>query len=99
MSKIAPENSRIDINHVRNINYSILFDDVNYVEQKAKLLCDHMKIYQTTYSKKFPPERYDGIMNVYYIILNPNASTDEVNIALVNRIGSETLLITNETVP
>lgn len=84
LNKIAPENSKVDINHVRNINYSILLDDENYAKQRAKILCDHMKIYQTTYSKKFPSERYNGIMNEYYIILNPNASTDEINTALVN---------------
>lgn len=89
LSKIGPEekNAHIDVSSVRNLNYSIIFQaDGNNSNQKAKLLCDHMKIYQSMYSKRFPSKRYDGIMNVYYIILNPDATTNEINIALVRHI-------------
>lgn len=86
MKKLSIEkNSDIDVNQVKNIDYYVFYDR-NYVDQKTKLACDSMKMIQSTFSKKLPAERYNGIMNVYYVILNPNATTDEITTALVIKI-------------
>lgn len=51
----------------------------------AKIACDAMKIIQSTFSRKLPSERYNGIMNLNYVILNPNATSEEIESALVNK--------------
>lgn len=48
----------------------------------AKL--DYYKILQSTLSKHLPAERYNGIINLFYINLVPNATADEIASTLVN---------------
>lgn len=52
--------------------------DTDYI---AKL--DYFKILESTLSKQLPPERYNGIINLVYIMLHPNATSEEIANTLV----------------
>lgn len=83
--------SKLDVNQMKNLNYTALFGK-HYTDEEAKMLCDQLKIYQTAYLKELPSELYNGVMNVFYMIMNPNATTDEIDISLVkHRIRMQTL--------
>lgn len=63
--------------------YQYAIDLEQYVRDEAKYFCDMMKISQTVFSRKLPSERYNGIVNLYYIVYNPNATREEIDIAMV----------------
>lgn len=63
--------------------YEYAIDLEQYVRDEAKYFCDMMKISQTAFSRKLPSKRYNGVVNLYYIVYNPNATTEEIDIAMV----------------
>lgn len=44
---------------------------------------DFLKMAETIWSKQLPPERYNGIINLEFALVNPNATKDEIASALV----------------
>lgn len=44
---------------------------------------DDLKILQSILSKQLPPERYNGILNLFYIFLDRNATSEEIENTLV----------------
>lgn len=52
------------------------------VEEALKFI-EYQKIVQLILSKEFPPERYMGIINLMYATAYPNATTNEIESALV----------------
>lgn len=47
------------------------------------LRLDYFKIIESVFSKDLPPERYQGLMNLVYLHINPFASSEEIESALV----------------
>lgn len=74
------------MNQVEKMNHMRLF--VEKLNQQ-KYYCDSMKIFQSSYSEKLPSERYNGMMNLFYILFNLNATTEEIESALVIMICAE----------
>lgn len=54
---------------------------MDYHELLHKL--EYYKIGQTILSKQFPSDRYNGIINMFYIYLNHNATSEEIQNVLV----------------
>lgn len=48
---------------------------------------DYLKVAQSILSKQLPAERYNGIINLEYVLAYPNATTDETESALVTCIN------------
>lgn len=73
------KDTKIDVNQLKDKM------DRNSVHKsnQLKYICESMKILQPIFSKKLPSERYNGIMNLHYITLNRNATTEEIESALV----------------
>lgn len=46
---------------------------------------DHLKVFQSILSRKLPSERYNGVVNFFYIISYLNATTEEIENTLVIR--------------
>lgn len=49
----------------------------------TQIKMNNMKILHTVLLKELPPERFQGIMNVLYVGLNKNATSEEIEGALV----------------
>lgn len=81
LGRVPPkkDNTKIDANNLSDF-YSM--KDNATTGALAKL--DYYKILQSTLSKQLPPERYNGILNLYYINLYPNATAEEIANTLVN---------------
>lgn len=77
MSETIPKdgNSRINLIQFKNIE--------QYVKKNVKVTCENMKLVRMSFSRDFPSERYNGIMNLYYVILCPHATMGEANIVMV----------------
>lgn len=61
--------------------------DVNEIDlyyPPALQSLDNYKILQSTLSKQFPPERYNGIVNLFYVNFNPNATAEELASVVVS---------------
>lgn len=44
---------------------------------------DDLKIFQSILSRQLPPERYDGLINLIYVLRYPNATSAEIEGSLV----------------
>lgn len=87
------KNSKIDVNQIKIWNHQKDgFLDVSYNEL-SKMHIEQMKIGQIVISKELPSERYNGIYNMHYIILNHNATTDEIDMALVRHMRKIELFV------
>lgn len=57
----------------------------NSADEAAGLI-DRLKILQAVWSKHLSPERYNGIIDLLYVTFYPNATTNEIENALVKYI-------------
>lgn len=46
---------------------------------------DDLKIFESILSKQFPSERYNGMVNLLYVLTNPKATSEEIQSALVRQ--------------
>lgn len=72
--------SKIDVHYIRKHHSQ---------SKKAKAgqigeYIEYLKTYRSILSSQVPPERYNGIINLIYISLYPNATTEEIESTLVN---------------
>lgn len=56
------------------------YTDIIY---RLALVMGKLKELQTILSKELPPERYNGIMDLFYIIHNPKSTSEEIESSLV----------------
>lgn len=47
------------------------------------MVIDELKILKSVLSKQMPSEQYNGMLNLLYILAYPNATTEEIQSALV----------------
>lgn len=73
--------SKFDANGIKKFNEKKWTDAETVVVH-----LEYLKMLQWALSKRLPTERYMGIMNLYYIIVYPNATTQEIESALVINI-------------
>lgn len=66
-------NTKFDVD---DRGYDVNDIDLYYPPSLQSLDID--KILQSALSKQFPPERYNGIINLFYINFNPNATSEEI---------------------
>lgn len=88
LKKLSEEKSaKIDVDQIKNYNRtvdSILIEYLNCsYDELIRMELDHEKIFPAAYLKELPSERYNGIINANYMILNPNATTSEIDMTLV----------------
>lgn len=86
LSHVPPKqnNEKIDVNGLKEFyslkeSYHHGAPGMDYIQK-----LDYYKIVASTLSKQLPAERYNGIINLYYIILYPNATPDEIANTLVS---------------
>lgn len=78
------EESKIDVNSVKEF-----FNSITYVHLKGQssakipIIMEEQKIFHSFLSKQLPPERYNGLVNWCYIFLYENATSEEIEGALV----------------
>lgn len=82
LSYVPPKqnNTKIDAN-----NLSEFYAKKENATSGVIAKMDYYKILQWTLAKQLPPERYNGILNLFYINLHPNSSAEEIATTLVNR--------------
>ena len=61
--------------------------------EKITVEMDRLKTLQTILSKEMPPERYNGIINVNYILLNHYSTSEEIESSLVMNVKNLNNLI------
>lgn len=76
------KNSKIDVNNVRD------YQSKNEFLRRASAgdiagVMDELKVFQSILSKDLPPERYNGILDLRYVIFYQNATSNEIKSALV----------------
>lgn len=83
IGRIAKEkNSKIDVNQVKDhFSTNPYFGSASALEIAIKL--ENVKALQSIFSKRLPAERYNGIINLLYINLYRNATSEEVESTLV----------------
>lgn len=76
--------SKINVNDVRKFTSTArhIKDSATDLEELEKFV-ELLKMNQLILSKEFPPERFMGIINLEYVALYPNATTNEIESALV----------------
>lgn len=77
--------SKIDAGYVKNFHSR--YNKTNGMHVVEGM--DKAKILQSILSKQLSPERYNGVMNLFYIFQNPNATTADITSALVNAGNNE----------
>lgn len=73
-------NSKIDVNDVKD-RYAE--HSYNVTEMAIKL--DNLKILRSIFSENLPQEISNGLINLDYVMLYPNATSEEIESALVMR--------------
>lgn len=63
-------------------------DDINPDFKKSLKRLDNYKILQSSLSKQFPSERYNGIVNMFYVSYYPNATSEEIESVVVSVLHS-----------
>lgn len=84
LDKLKPneKHSKIDVDRVKNYySEDSHFKPENAVKRAIQI--DKLKILQSVLSKDLPPERYNGLINLSYVFVYPNATTEEIESALV----------------
>lgn len=77
--------SKIDVNGVRKYKSVDRFGNATSMSAEEAIgWIEYLKIFQIDLSKQLPPERYNGIINLIYITLYPNATRNEIEGGLVN---------------
>lgn len=74
--------SKIDANSITSYVASIFGDDEVSVED-TKSYIEEMKIYHSILSKQVPSETATGMMNLVYVLHCVNATTEDVENAVV----------------
>lgn len=78
--------SKIDVNKVR-VSLSTNF---NFTAEGIAIQMDMLKMDESKFSRQLSPaERYNGIRNLLYVFVYPNATSEEIGSALVNVCLSE----------
>ena len=75
-------NSKINVNNVKDFYTKNDFSKGND-EAYVRVLMETVKIIQTILSRQLPPERYNGMINLSFIALYQNATTEEIQSSLV----------------
>lgn len=80
---INEKNSTIDVEYVKYI-HSVSYQPWENITDLAVTM-DNVEILRLVLSKQLPAERYNGLINLFYIFENPNATLTEITSALVKR--------------
>lgn len=82
LNQIPPKqnNTKIDVNSLKEFYSSKESFQRNSAGASA---IEYYKILESTLSKQLPPERYNGIINLFYILLYPDATSEEIASTLV----------------
>lgn len=79
------QTSKIDVNQVKDhFSENPYFGSASALEIAIKM--ENVKTLQSIFSRHLPPERYHGIVNLLYINLYENSTTEEIESALVMRL-------------
>lgn len=65
------------------INVKKVQDSCNHDPYEFQRYVFNTKLFQSILSKKVEPERYNGLINLIYVLVYPNATTEEIQSALV----------------
>lgn len=79
------EQARIDVQQVKNF-HSRYGTKQNATVVEIAAFVDQLTVFQSALSAQLPPERYNGIVNMYYIFAYSNATTEEIESVLVKWI-------------
>lgn len=74
--QISLSKPKNDVNTVRKFQSSI-------TNKGYARTIDGLRIFQSILSQQLPPERYNGIVNVEYILYYDNATSEEIENTLV----------------
>lgn len=78
------DKSKVDVNVVRNYyQHSINTTGSEVKVSDQAWTNDRVQIVQSILSKQLQPEKYNGVVYLFYVIFNPDAKTEEVEKALV----------------
>lgn len=75
--------SKVDVNYIKKYNSKGQFRGPKTAEEVGMYI-ELLKEFRVMLSTQAPPERYNGIVNLYYVFVYPNATTEEIESTLVN---------------
>lgn len=80
---LKEQNAKINVKNIRNF-----VEGHTLLSEYDTVICiDTMKIIQSILSKNdIPPEQYNGVLNVLFVIVYPNVTSEEIEGTLVNEI-------------
>lgn len=81
-------NAIFRVSNMEYLSSQIEDDDINPDFNKSLKRLDNYKILQSSLSKQFPPERYNGIVNMFYVSYYPNATSEEIESVVVSVLHS-----------
>lgn len=76
------KNGVIDVEYVREF-HAVLNEEWSSIRVWDVKFVDRIKILRSILSKNAPPQRYNGIINLLFVIGYPYATSDEIKSALV----------------
>lgn len=80
--KDLENNTRIDVNQMKHF-YSTSDYHRNMTILNIAQKLEELKIIRSIVSKQLPPKRYNGIINLFYVVLYPNATSENIQSTLV----------------
>lgn len=76
------KNSTIDMDQLKDFHSTdAFFSRASAAEIAIKM--ENIKILQSILSRQLPSERYNGIINSFYVFMYQNATSEEIESALV----------------
>lgn len=79
------ENVTIDVENVKEFHSLLNMQRASNVAWSEVRCIDHVKLLQLILSKNVPPERYNGIINLYFALAHSNATSREIENAVVRK--------------
>lgn len=76
-------NTKLYVNDTEYL-YSMNANDLKPGYRKLPEILDTYKMLESILSKQFPSERYNGIVNMFYVSANPNATSEEIASVVVS---------------
>lgn len=81
----SDENSKITVQNVKDYLH-VLKEQFAQRERKQQAAIDAVKTLESTLSTKLPADRYNGLINLLQVFINPDSTSAEIENALVNYI-------------
>lgn len=73
--------SKIDVNSIKKFKADLRIGE--FGRERAAFYFDGLKTYQSIWSKRVPLESVNGLMQLLYAITYPNATTNDMETAVV----------------